>query len=182
MIYKNPIFSYLPYFMRSYEELKHIMTSTQVEIDNYWAEVEKALNNQFVLSADEESIKRYEQMYNIKGMPNQTLDERRFNIIVKMNETLAYTMGSLLLLLEQLCGKGNYDVELDNDQYFLLVKLGLVVKNNFVAVEDLINRVVPANIVVEIRIMFNQQGKLNKYTHSELSAFTHKQIREEENI
>jgi len=40
-------------------------------------------------------------------------------------------------------------------------------------------QMVPANLVVTVELRYNQHIKLAQYTHGQLSAFTHDQLRNE---
>ena len=61
----------------------------------------------------------------------------------------------------------------------LKVKIELTVKGMFQAVEEMLERITPQNMVLTVELRFNQHSLLTKYTHAELAVFTHEQLRNE---
>lgn len=168
---------YLPLFMRVFEEIKAIMNTEQVDVGNAWIDSDDVLKNQFVVDATEEGVSRYEQILGIKPKATYTLDERKFNVLARMNEQLPYTMEQLHSSLVALCGEEGYALSMNNDSYTLMVKLSLYNENNVQAVVELLDKMVPANIVKKV-MLFNTHLLLSDFTHEQLAAFTHKALRE----
>lgn len=163
--------------MREFGEIKAIMSAEQIDVENAWSNGDDVLNNQFVVDATEKGIARYEQILGIKPKANYTLDERKFNVLARMNEQLPYTMKQLHSSLASLCGAEGYALKMDNDIYTLIVKLALENENNVEAVVELLDKMTPANIVKKV-MLFNTHLMLGDLTHEQLSAYTHKDIRE----
>ena len=59
------IIEYLPEFMQRYLEMKVICGEEQKQIESIWQEVEKIWENQFIVSADEQTIERWEHMLGV---------------------------------------------------------------------------------------------------------------------
>ena len=108
-----------------------------------------------------------------------SLEDRRFRILTRINEELPYTLPQLRNILETLCGPGNYSADVAEGTYHLIVKIGLAAKNNFTDVESLLNRVVPQNLIVTLLQLYNTHAELGRFTHSQLAAHTHDQLRNE---
>lgn len=172
------IIDYLPPFMRNYKEIKAIMSTEQNELESTWNSANEVLDNQFIQSATQKGIVRYETMLGITPKATYTLDERKFNILAKMNEQLPYSMTQLNTSLAALCGTEGYNLKLNADEYTLQVKLALGNENNIEAVKVLLNQMLPANIATVIS-MFNTHAMLADFTHEQLSGHTHKEIRED---
>ena len=175
---RSKLIDYLPPFVQKYNEIKTIMDAEQVEFDVAWIDAENVLNDQFVHSATEGGVERYEKILKIKPKSIHTLDERKFNILATMNVQLPYTMESLESSLRSLCGVGGYTLVFDTDNYHMAVKLALNNANNLEAVKELLYNMIPANIATDVNI-FNQHAILSGYTHERLSAYTHQGLREE---
>lgn len=169
---------YLPKFVRDYREIKETMEAEQPSVDEAWEDVGKVMNDQFVDTATESGIARYEKILGIKPKATHTLDERRFNILTKMNEQLPFTMETLENTLLQLCGKDGCSLFLNENAYALTVKLALTNENNIQAVTDMLNRMLPANMVKSV-VMFNTHLVLAQHTHGQLANYTYKDVREE---
>lgn len=175
---ERKLIDYLPLCIQDFAEISAVMNSEQDYIEKAWEDVDDVMNNQFVVDATEDGVKRWESILNISPKANYTLDERKFNILTRLNEQLPYTLDALKSMLSSLCGSDGYALKIDNDKYTLIVKLALSNENNFEMVEALLDKVVPANIVKTV-LTFNSHYMLSGFTHEQLTAFTHKELREE---
>lgn len=175
----NKLIEYLPEFVRDYREIIVITDTEQEEFDLLWEEKDQILNNAFVEDADEYGVERYESILGIIKTPSETLDERKFNILVKVNEQLPYTMNALKEKLAMLCGSDGYFVTLTHTEYALDIKVGLIAKNNLEAVKEMVERVVPCNLICTVTILYNQHSTLAEFTHAELSGYSHYNLRNE---
>lgn len=177
MAMDRKLIDYLPPFVQEYREIKAIMDAKQISAETAWADAENVLADQFVQDATVNGVSRYEKILKIMPKGTYTLDERKFNILARMNEQLPYTVKQLKASLGSLCGEDGYTLKIDNDNYALTVKLALGNENNAEAVSQLIRKMIPANIMYTV-MLFNTHSILNMYTHEQLSAYTHKQVRE----
>ena len=172
------LIEYLPPFVQDYREIKAIMDAEQISAETAWTDAENVLADQFVVDATENGVSRYEKILGIIPKGTYTLDERKFNILARMNEQLPYTMKQLHSSLASLCGEDGYTLKLDANAYELMVKLALSNENNLEAVEQLLYKMLPANIVTKVG-MFNTYLIVGGFTHEQLSAYTYKEVREE---
>lgn len=154
------------------------MNAEQTNVEGVWLSAEDVMNDQFVTDATENGVKRWEHILNMTPKGTYTLDERKFNILTRLNEQLPFTIDTLKTSLESLCGVDGYALKLDTDDYHLIVKLALKNDNNIEAVSVLLDKIVPANIVKQI-VTFNTHRILKEFTHGQLSTLTHKEVREE---
>lgn len=92
---------------------------------------------------------------------------------------MPYTWRALENVLNSLCGKESYEMTLYNDEYRLKILLELTVKKLFDEVEKTINRMIPANLILEVELRYNQHLQLKAFTHEYLKAYTHNGLREE---
>lgn len=176
---ERQLIKYLPYVVRDYPEFQGITGSEQPEFERAWASADDLLNNQFISTAGSMGLSRWEKILGITPKGTDTLEDRRFRILTRINEELPYTLPQLRNILETLCGKDNYSADVEEGTYQLLVKIGLAAKNNFTDVEALLNRVVPQNMVVTLLQLYNTHGELGRFTHAQLAAYTHDQLRNE---
>ena len=170
---------YLPTVLKEYREYQALMFAEQPEIFQVFEEIQIALNNQFILSSNEIGVKRWEKMYNIALMVSYTLDERKFAILAKQMEQLPYTHRRLEQILEQMCGTSGYQLEVDTENYIVKVKIALAAKNKFSETVATLRRVCPADMIVDVSLLYNQHVNLGKLTHAQLSEYTHDQLRNE---
>lgn len=176
---ERKLINYLPHVVRDYAEFKGIMASQQPEFETAWDSAEGLLDEQFILTAGNLGLSRWESILEITPKGTDTLEDRRFRILTRINEELPYTLPQLRNILKTLCGEGNYSAEITAGTYILIVKIGLAAKNNYNDVEALLVRVVPANISVDLSQLYNPHTELGRFTHAQLAAFTHEQLRNE---
>ena len=172
------LIDYLPHFMQAHKEMTVIMETEQVEIDRLWLNAENALADQFIQEATVNGVKRWESMLGVSPKDTDNLDERKFRILTMLNRELPYTLRKLEQALTNLCGAGGFSINLQAREYRIDVKLALDNKNNYQDVVNLLKKMIPANMVPCVQIMYVTNEVLSGYTHEQLSAYTHEQLRE----
>lgn len=170
---------YLPPILLKTYEFPLLCDTEQPEIDRLRDAADAVLDAQFISTAGETAIARYEKIFGITPMDTDTLAERRFKVLAKINAQLPFSVRRLRQQLETLCGADGYKLELDGDRYTLTVKVALTAKRNQQAVEELLADIVPANMVCTTSLLYNQHADLTRFTHAQLAALTHFAIREE---
>lgn len=170
---------YLPPILLKTYEFPLLCDTEQPEIDRLRDAADAVLDAQFISTAGETAIARYEKIFGITPMDTDTLAERRFKVLAKINAQLPFSVRRLRQQLETLCGTDGYKLELDGDRYTLTVKVALTAKRNQQAVEELLADIVPANMVCTTSLLYNQHADLARFTHAQLALLTHFEIREE---
>ena len=112
MTTNRKLIDYLPLFIQEFVEMQRIMSAEQPEVDALWDSCENVLNDSFIMYASENGVKRWESIIGITPKDTDTLDERRFRILTKMNQELPYTMVKLKEVLTVICGEGNFFIDL----------------------------------------------------------------------
>lgn len=170
---------YLPPILLKTYEFPLLCDTEQPEIDRLRDAADAVLDAQFISTAGETAIARYEKIFGITPMDTDTLAERRFKVLAKINAHLPFSVRRLRQQLETLCGADGYKLELDGGKYTLTVKVALTAKRNQQAVEELLADIVPANMVCTTALLYNQHADLTRFTHAQLALLTHFEIREE---
>lgn len=179
-MYDRRLIDYIPHIIRDVREYKAIMNDAeQPEMVASWKALDDALNDQFIVDATEYGVSRWEKILGIVPKATSTLDERKFTILIRINEQLPFTITTLKEQLKSLCGADGYVVQLLANDYILIVKVALVAVQNYNDVKQLLNRTVPANLVIQLSIIYNTHEVLHAFTHGELRAYTHYQLRNE---
>ena len=179
MAFDRKLIDYLPPFMQVYRELKSIMDTEQVEVDYLWLKVEDALCDQFILDATEHGVKRWESMLGISPKDTDSLNERKFRILTKLNQELPYTLRKLEQALTNLCGNDMFSINVNSAEYHIEIKLGVGNQNNYQEVVDVLKKMIPANMTQRVQIMYNNHNVLSKFTYAEMTAYTHERLRNE---
>ncbi len=146
--HKADIIKYLPFFMQEYLEMQEITETEDIEFNWLIDILIEMLNNQFITTCDEEGIARFEQLLQIIPYSNDSLEQRINRVLVLWNNKVPYTMKTLKQMLETLCGTNGYQVILNNNAYELLINTYFNDTNMLKALNDMLNRVVPANLTI----------------------------------
>ncbi len=173
------IIEYLPDVTKSFKEIKEITTVENIELTILDEQVKELKNNQFFLFCNENGIKRFEELLDIVPKVTDSLEDRKFRVLARYNSTIPYTFENLKKQLVTLCGEDGFSIELFNDEYLLKIRVELVAKVMYSEVEKLLSKVVPANVVVDLDLRYNQYDELKRFTHGELEQFTHWNLRNE---
>lgn len=173
----------LPEFIQEIKEMKVIMSVEDNFLtaggDNLDLAVKNVFRDQFINTATEKGVKRYEDMLRITARATEELDVRRFRLFVRFNEKLPYTVPKLKEQLKALCGDSGYSIMLDAVNFNLVVRIALKSKGMADEVGAMLERMVPLNMTIDLDLMYNQHLTVGKYTHGFLSKYTQKGIRDE---
>jgi len=172
------LLSHIPDFLKEYEEMRAVQEMLQPEIQRLEDETESVFDNQFILSSDIKSIKRFERMLRISPLAEDTLADRRFKVLSKWNRMIPYTKITLKQKLSVLCGEDGFTLEID-PRKVITVRVALKSKRNFYEVKEMLEEFVPCNMVIDLDLLYNQHSLLCKFTHKQLAAWSHRQIRNE---
>ena len=162
-------------------EVKEIKAIAQVEdpiLMAEWKLVQQIYNNQFVLTADIDGIERYEKMLGIRPSDQDTIESRRFRILARFQEQAPYTWKVLLGLLDSLLGVGNYEAERNVADKWVRVKLELTIGSQIQAVTDMLERIVPQNMIINIELRFNTWLQISQKTWGQVNTLTWGTVRE----
>jgi len=173
------ILSYLPPVLQEIKELIEVANIENPVLESLWQEIENALNNQFILTANEQGAARYEQMLKLNVPGTDELETRKFRVLTRYQEQPPYTNRVLKQLLDNLLGEGQYEMTRDVVNKTLTVKIELTVKGQFEAVTVMLERITPQNFKLSVQVRYNQHSKLSRFTHIQLTAFTNKRLKEE---
>lgn len=179
MIKSVDLLAYLPPFMQEYEEIKAAFEAENSEFKAIWSAVEEAFLNSCLLTATESGVERREKLLNIQPKVGESLEERKFTVLTRLNRRAPCTEKMLREQLKTLCGEGNYAVEVDCENNTVSVLVGLAAKNSFNDVADLLESSVPANMIINLGLKYNRHSMFETKTNGELKPYTHSQLRNE---
>ena len=172
------LIDYLPYVVRAYAEYQAMMDGEQPEFERAWQAADGLLEDQFLMTAGNAGLSRWEKILHIVPKATDGLEDRRFRILTRLNEELPYSLSQLRNILGTLCGPGNFSAQVV-EGYTLDVKLGLAAKNNYNDVAALLERVSPQNLILQISRPYNSYHELGRFTHAQLAVFSHYDLRNE---
>jgi hypothetical protein len=175
----NSLIDYLPVQMQQIEELRQIMSIETTDINALASEIQKVFQNQFISTANEDGVVKYESILKILPKAADTIEERRFRILLRYRERAFYTLPAVTKQIESICGAGEYTVTLDSANYTLDVKIALTSRSNFDEVDNLLKRVRPCNLIINVSLKYNQHQTLAAFMHGALQRYTHDGLRNE---
>ncbi|MCI8331679.1 MAG: DUF2313 domain-containing protein [Clostridiales bacterium] len=182
MIREVDLVSYLPPFLKEFKENTITLEAENPEFTLMWKVTDWVLYNEFVETADEYGLSRFEKLLGIFPSKEDTMDDRRFRILARYNENVPYTRKSLVSMLELLCGKNGYQLIIDTSNFLVTVKVALTAKNQVESIQKLLERILPCNMKFSIELLYNTWEKMKPYTWNMLASFSWKQIKEEEEV
>lgn len=129
-------------------EVSVLSETDDVLLDRSLAKLERAQLNQFILTADEETISVYEKMFSILANPTtETLQFRRERILNRMSLRPPFTMRWLQNKLDEIIGVGKWSAYVDYANHTLYIESFVVNQQWFNELRITINRIKPCNLV-----------------------------------
>lgn len=144
--------SYLPPFIAEYRETKAALKAENPEFKLIWEATEKVLKNEFIETADEYGITRYEKMLGILPSWADTLEGRRARVQSRWFTILPYTWKMLLKMIERVLeGTYNFLVWWDfRISYELVLTVHTLDDSRDMELRRILDQVTPANLLVSI--------------------------------
>lgn len=169
----------LPQVLRRIREMMRICEIEQSVCDRLAEDMEQALLEQYVSRAGAGGIERWEKLLGIVPPKDAAVAERRRVVQLRLSEQLPFTLPRLREMLSGVVSEDEYILELMPDEYCLRVRLALSGKGSLNEIKEVLRRVVPANILLDMMLLYNTHGIVGGKTHGELAALSHREIREE---
>ena len=174
------LLNYLPPILHDKKEYIEIFKTEDVEVNKLFLNINSLFDNLFLESLNLQGVKRWEKILKITPKQSETLEDRRFRIITRYLTKLPYTKRSLHTILATLCGENGYKLNIDHKNFVIKVRVALRAKHKIDEVGFTLRKVVPANMILDIDLLYNNQKLLHALTHRHLAKFSYKGLREEE--
>ena len=97
------LLAYLPPFMQDFTEIAATLNAEDPEFVIMWDSADRVLKNQFIATADEYGISRFEKILKILPSKEDTLESRRSRVQNRWFNDMPYTMRTLIQRLITLC-------------------------------------------------------------------------------
>jgi len=170
---------HLPPVLQNVAEMNLIAVSEDTELLTLNEAAVTILNNGFIETANADGVHRLEAIAAIMPRGTDTISDRKFRILNRFIGDLPYTFLSLQNRLEALCGKNGVSLELLGATYTLNIKVALTAKNQLEEVNHILSQVIPANMIWNLTLIYNQHATLAKLTHVNLNKYTYDNLRNE---
>lgn len=104
------LLAYLPPFLQEFKENRETLEAENPEFVLAWNGADRVLKNEFIDTADEYGISRFEKILKITPQPNDTLASRRRRVLFRWFNKLPYTLKNFLERLKEICGESDFTV------------------------------------------------------------------------
>lgn len=157
------IIEYFPHVLRGYREFKGIADGQQWLFALLWASMERVFMNQFIETADEVGIGRWEKILKITPKGTDTLEERRFRVKSRVNQAqLPYTHRVFQIYLASV--SDDYETSIDYDAYTLFIRITLDGYRQRDDLAAILRVMIPANIALIIQACIIQKIRQPQFT------------------
>lgn len=171
------LLSYWMPVLRKIKEFREIANTEEPELRYLLEACDKTLDNLFILTADNTGLARYEAIMGIYPEDGADLESRRFNILVKWNDKVPYTDEELYNRLLSLCGGADkFRIDPHYEEYRLDIETTLGIKGAFEAVGNLLQEMIPCNIVLDLQNVIREAKTSPLYYAVALTAAMSYQI------
>jgi len=147
MIREVDLIPYLPPRMQEYYELQKIMAAENPEFQQLWNVNEQIRKDLFILTAEEQGLRRLENIMGLFPSEDDTFESRRMRILTRWNDSLPYSFRYLIGMLEVITG-GNYEIINHFNEYEMEIITHIGTRGGVDDLQHLFRTVIPANMVV----------------------------------
>lgn len=149
---ERKMLDYYPTVLQSNLDMIGVADANQYLFEGLWNAADRALNNQFLDTADAYGVGRWESILGIVPKDTDTLDFRKDRVRNRLNLRPPFTIRYLKIRLDDLFGAGNYTVEAED--YTLYIDAAASNLGYSQELTVLLDSVVPANMVYISRPTF----------------------------
>lgn len=172
----SPI-KYLPELLQPIQDFQGLNDAYKAELKDLYEACAVLFDDQFITTASETILAKWENHLGILPNATDTLDERRFRILAKLNDTPPYTERYLKNKLVELCSDGEFELEIDIPNYTVRVGVTLNSMANTDTINAWLRELLPANLLLSVYQVLTRYYELVGFTHDDLAQYTHEQIK-----
>lgn len=158
------LLAYLPPFMQDFTEIAATLNAEDPEFVIMWDSADKVLKNQFIATADEYGISRFEKILKILPSKEDTLESRRSRVQNRWFNDMPCTLRTLVYRLTTLCADHGFTLtKYFTDAYTLEIHTDLELFGQVEELERIIGSAIPCNLVVKSTnyIILNAAGPVS---------------------
>lgn len=158
--------SYLPPFLAEFKEIAVTLEAENPEFMLVWNAAERVLQNEFIETADEYGISRFEKILNILPSTEDTLESRRARVQARWLNTIPYTLRVLIQTLTVLCGGTDFKITHNFDVgYNFTLEFALELYGKVEELERMLGATLPCNIIINTKNKITSQLESKLYTY-----------------
>ena len=173
---------YLPPLFKDLREIVAITAALQPEADALLSRAEDILKEGDFDRMSEYGISRWERILGIFPEPYLSIEERRFAVKANLLSSAVYSEKVIREMLNRLVGEENYLMmrDLSEGKQSIDVELRIANKRLYPMIYGFLDRVVSAEIFLNVFVNWNRWNDCAPYIWNVLSARTWRSVKEEE--
>ncbi len=142
------IINYLPEWFRKIADFEEICDTEAEQFVALAEAIHSVADNFFFYTMNEGAVSMWEQLFDIvPDLSIETLTFRRFRVLNRLSTKPPFTLGFLYRKLDELIGKGLWNVIVDYPNYALYIESSSENQQYYIEVLYTINKIKPAHIV-----------------------------------
>lgn len=142
------LLSYLPPYLQEFKENRATLEAENPEFVLVWNGADRVLKNEFIATADEYGISRFESILKITPSAGDTLEFRRQRVFLRWFNRKPYTFRVFVERLAAICGDSDFTVVKDfEERYRIYITVDLEMPGLVDEVDRLIEQMMPCNMV-----------------------------------
>lgn len=153
------LIEYMPQYLKNIREFQEIFKSEDEQLEYMSNLIAKMLTEVIVKTADSYGLERYEKIYNITDIAT-TIEARRTNILLKMNNRVPYSKKWLANLLDAVIGKDKYILSIDESTYSINIEMSLTYSEAAETLKKELSLEIPANM----KLQYDFSTEIKLYT------------------
>ncbi len=175
---KTDLIKLIPYFFHDIREFNEIFSAVASAASEFEAKTDRQKMDFYIYSEDisPEGVDRLAKSIKL-DVSGLNFEDKVFKIKTVLLDKRPYNIPNVKKMLSVLCGEDGYFFNVDNKNLTVSTKLNLGRKNQFAAVYELLDKVIPSNMILNVELLYNLHSDLSDKTHGDLSVMTHEQIR-----
>nr|WP_319487232.1 putative phage tail protein [uncultured Caproiciproducens sp.] len=141
---------YLPEYLHEVKELQALDGCINPQMETINQEAQQAYSNQFLSSADLNTVKRWEKNYRIVSPESFSLSSRQLKLILKQSGKVPYTFNMLTAYLSQLFKNADVSRDFEKRQANIVIQM-----EDDTQVDNLystLRKMLPANMLIHITL------------------------------
>ena len=136
--------------MQSFKELREITRVEETQLNQIDEDVAQILNEAFIMDCSEYGIQKYESILGILPEITDSLEDRKARVLIRWNDSLPYTIRTLIEKLNSYCGVNNYDLVLDRlNDYEITIYTHFRLHTAIQELEATLDKMIPLNVHYE---------------------------------
>lgn len=161
-----------PQHLQNIQEFKAISKATDYQINKLNDRLDEMRDNLLISTSRESGIAYREKILGIVPGEMDTLEERRYRVLLQWYDSYPYTEIDIRRRLNRICGAEEYVLNIDKMKNTLECLVELTSSKMLDSVKKMLERIVSLNVSIEVGLRYNQFESLRGRTWQEVSTHT----------